>query len=555
MKKRLLLGLLAAPLVLASCGGDTPAESKDPTTSQGDTLPGGESAPASEAGNSQGEQPGASSEQPAASSEPELTRAEKVTALFAKMATGASSTFVDPTYRTLEYYGEDKGVLSIYTDEMIEYGAYNGGVLKIANYGLFQYSYDLDTETVDDYLIYATNTALNISDVVTTTKTLGQVAANVQFAESARTHTFSTSDAAFVTAFAGVVGYGEDTAALYPTKKVEFKVSDDGLSLTNFSLTLSGSTDRNNKDIKEEGFKIEKVGKTIDLGVEDFIANPPSFRAPTNWSAAATSVFGQIATGFSLPFPTGATWASYEDVTTSAGVPTFLFVDYKCGDKTTTYKTQVEAAGFTLNAGETDATQKYYVYEKELAPATDTSNQIMQRLEFIYVPSTGTVTLHPAGQFLVMSQAYEVEETITVDELNGILATKMSYEEADKPILPTFNLGTNGGVVYQDATAEMAAQYPAYDQLFYGVIKIYFATEAEAQAAILALANQLEAAGYEEDVYTEYMYGLDLVFDKTDGSDGVMSYDCFVYGMVAYDDDGNYAGYIMLEIDHSGYAG
>lgn len=547
MKKRLLLGLLAAPLILASCGGDKPADSKDPETSIGD-----QSNP--EQSNSQGGQPGdeSSIDAPTPSSAPELTRAEKVTALFAKMATGASSSFVDPGMATTEYYGETKGMLNFYNDQYLAYGATNGGIAVVPNYGIYQVSYDVETDSVDGAQIFSPNKTLKVSDLTATTKLLGTAAATVTFAESARTHTFSTTDNDFVAAFAALDGYGSDISA-YTTKKVTFNISEDGESLLNMTLDLTGAADKTaNPDVKETGLKIEKVGTTINLDLDVFTSNfAPA--TPTAWSAAAASYLNSLYQGYTLPFLSGATYASIETIGDSNE---FIFMDLGCGDKTVSYGAQLTAAGFKHDA--TDPT----LYTKILEEETETRGAIVQTVNVEYQSAAGTpyAAVYPNGIFEISAYLYAEGTVLSEAGLNQILAAEASYDDPSVSVFPTLNIGSNLGIEWQDATADMQAAYPDTDELLYGIIKVYYATLAEAQAAVTSLTAQFISYGYQDYTADAQAYGYpdDAYLILDDGYDfdyttyDYFEYSCIVRMQIAKDASGNYLGYLLISVDHYG---
>lgn len=542
MKKSLLLTLLAAPLILASCNATPGAQESTPNPTDTSNV-GGESANPGDTQNP-GEQEESEQQQEQSSIPTEITRAEKVTALFAKMATGASSTFVDPTMATTEYYGENLGYLNIYTAAYINAGAYNGGLVIIPNYGAYQYEYDIDADSIAYAQIYSPNTTLKTSDFTYTTKDLGLAAADLKFDETARTHTFSTSDETFCSIIAALDGYGSD-ASYYPTKKVSFNISDDGETINNLKLTMSGATDKTNyPDVAEENLKIEKVGTTVNLEVEVFSTNTTP-TAATAWSTVETNAFAQFYNGFTLPFPTGATYAVMENINEKNE---FVYYDLKCGDKTASYGAQLVAAGFTL----TDASKGRY--EKTLS-APDANPEIRQYVEVSFTATAGTnySELLPYGMFGFSSSIYRVRNsqpgTDTSGDVYDALRQKKTYSDPSLEIMPGIDFGESYvDIEYEDVTDEMAQQYPDYDQLYYAFITLYFDTVEDLQEAFQTIGNALIAAGY------QYIsaYNAFYLEDGMDYSTGT-EYSVVVYVDADIDEEtGLY--YLILEIDHSGYS-
>ncbi len=538
MKKSLLLTLLAAPLILASCNATPGAQESTPN--QPNTS-GVESNPANPGDSENPGEQGQSNIDVLPSTPAEITRAEKVSALFAKMATGASSTFVDPTMATTEYYGENLGYLNIYTQAYLNAGAYNGGIVILPNYGAYQYEYDVDSDDVAYAQIYSPNTTLKTSDFTYTTKDLGLAAANLKFDESARTHTFSTTDETFCSIVAYLDGYGSDANA-YPTKKVSFNISDDGETINSLKLTMSGATDSSYKDVAEENLKIEKVGKTVNLGVEVFATNTTP-TAATSWSAEVTSVFTQLNSAFTLPHPTGATYAVIETINEKNE---FVYYDLKCGDKSSAYGAQLVAAGFTL----TDAAKGRY--EKTLT-ADGANPEIRQYVEVSFTPTAGTnaADIMPYGVFSFSSSVYRVRNTQPGTGPSGgvydDIASLKTYQDPNLEILPGIDFGdTPVDIEFIDATAQAAAQFPDCDQLFYGAIQVFFDSFDDLEEAYYAIAQYLLDVGYEYDQYYE-----DFFIEEGTDATGVMEYIIDITLDYGIDEDTGYY-YLVIIIDHYG---
>lgn len=520
-KSNLLLALLSSSLILASCGNDQPAteSEKENETSQAD-------------GSNE------ASLEPGQTSEPEISvdtrsNADKVKDLFNEMAAGKTSS-IDYNGNTLEFYGEDKGIWTEAPASAED--AKSSGIAVIPNYGIYSVAWD---DTVQEYYlagIMTPNATLKISDVQYTTMDLGEAAKTITFTESSRTHTFSTDDATFCNTLLAVLG-GSSLVSVYGSKKVSFNVNEDGSALTNMSLALSQPTDSQYKAMTVEGMKIYNIGKTSNLDFEVLITNP-GISTRTAWTSYEQQYFAYLHASFTLPFPTGASYAVNVSALEDGS---FYFEDLGCGNRVNTYKAQLEAAGFTQNDGLTDTAKGVYAYEKILVAATANAGAIKEIVMFAWQNDASQAVYYPNGQFIII--AYPMQEVlkITVQELATALASHTMSDGTQYWPDMTFT-GCTGASMddYTDAANSYYGGY--YDFEYYGVVKLYFATEAEAIAAVNYINTQLTKngytagySGYELSTYDPYTYD-----EETAG----------VSAEVAYDDNGNYLGYVEIVIYH-----
>lgn len=528
-KNNLLLALLASSLILASCGDDknNSESGKENETSQ------------------QSDDSNGASGEPGLTSEPEIsvdtrTNEQKVKDLFNLMAEGKSSTIEYSGYIT-EFYGEDKGMWNEVPASDTD--SESSGIAVIPNYGIYSVAFDSDSQEYYFASILTPNTQLNLGDVQYTTTDLGKAAKTVTFTESSRTHTFSTDDATFCSTMLAVLG-GASAANIYATKKVSFNINDDGSALTNMSLELKGSTDtKNYPNQTMEGLKISKIGSTFDLDFELLITNP-DISTKTGWSQYETSFFTTyIHQQFTLPFPTGASYAINEDVLEDDGSISFYFEDLGCGNLVNSYKNQLAAAGFTQNDDQTDLTKGIYCYEKTLVAATTNAGAIKEYALFTWQNDSSAAVYYPNGKFIIIAYARQEVLKMTVAELTTTLSSHTLSDGTQ--YWPSINYGNCTGASLDDQTDYMAAQYPEYPAEFYGIIKLYYATEAEAIAAVSTITGKLTKAGYSyDDTYEKYYLS---VGDYYEGEEVDVSV------IVAYDDNGNYLGYVLIIIDSYSY--
>ena len=518
-KKNLLLALLSSSLILASCGDD-----KD-TSKEG----------SNENGTSQAGDSNVTSGDPTGTSEPEIsvdtrTNQEKVNDLFALMAQGKTSTFEYEGYKT-EYYGNEKGTWTIVPANNEGYTDY--GIAVIPNYGIYQIAFDDDTNEMYLGSIVTPNTALKIGDITYTTKDLGTAAASVAWAESSRTHTFSTTDDTFCGVLMCMLGL-EDYVDSYGGKKASFVVNEAGTAITNLSLALTNPTVTTLKAATIEGMKISKVNETINLDFLDLVANA-TVTTKTGWSQYELAYFTTyIHSAFTLPFPTGASYAINETVTDSGA---FVFMDYGCGNIVNTYKSQVEAAGFTVNTSLTNATTGIYGYEKTLQAAAGTTGAIKEYIMFAWDNDSSKAVMYPNGTFILQAYVAEEETIMTLDEVSTIMST---YALTDGSVYwPDLSMDNCTGVSMKDYTAA-ASQQSQMTFFLYATFKFYFPTVAEANSAVTYITTQLGKIGYYWDSYYEVwcLEYLDYTSYYAEYVDVTVE--------VAYDSNNNYLGYVVM---------
>jgi hypothetical protein len=523
-KKNLLLALLSSSLILASCGDDKAEDKGSNETSQtGDSN---------------------ATSDPVGTSEPEVsvdtrTNEQKVKELFALMAEDKSTTFEYEGCKT-EYFGDTKGIWTVVPAN--DQGYTNSGTAVIPNYGIYSVAFDDEADEMYLSEILSPNTSLKISDTTYTTKDLGTAAAAITWTESSRTHTFNTTDETFCGALMGMLGLGS-YVPYYGSKKASFQVNDAGTALINLTLDISNPTTTELKAIKVDGMKISNVGSTMNLDFEVVFTNP-SITTKTAWNQYELAYMTTyLHPQFTLPFPTGATYAVN---VTALEDGSFYFEDFGCGNIVNSYKSQLEAAGFTVNDEQTNALTGTYCYEKTLAAATSTTYAIKEYVRFAWDNDSSKALYYPNGAFMIIAYpAYDIPK-ITAAQLTSTLRSHTLHDGT--PYWPDVSLGNCTGAQLQDGTAEMTAQYPSYPSEFYGMIKLYYATEADALDAYQTIIGQLTKNGYTlssgkyviTDYYEEDYYS--YVVERVE-----------ITVQVAYDESGNYLGYIQLIIDSYTY--
>ena len=530
-KKNLLLALLSSSLILASCGDDK-AEDKGSKGKGNETSQTGDSNATSD---------------PAGTSEPEIsvdtrTNEQKTKELFALMAQDKSSTFEYDGYTT-EYYGNEKGLWNVVPAN--DQGVTDYGIAVIPNYGIYDVEYDDESDEMYLNSIITPNTALKIDAVAYTTKDLGEAAASAAWSESSRTHTMSTTDVPFCNAMMCMLGLDEDIDS-YGSKKVSFVVNEAGTAITNLSLDLSNPTVSTAKAQKIEGMKISKVGSTINLDFEVLITNA-NITPKTAWNQYEKAFFAQYyGADFNLPFPTGASYAINETLTQNYS---FLFTDYGCGNLVNSYKNQVETAGLTLNTEESDVTLGIYCYDKVITAGTLTTGPITEYILFAWSNDPTQAVMYPNGQFNILAYVKEGELVLTYSQMSTVL-TAHTLDNGES-YWPTMDLSACTSATYNDITDNANAYYyyDGYDFEAYLVIKLYFATEAEAIAAV----DEIKEGLREKKGYSDNSSGTALVLNASSDPYGYTEEYAVCTVKVAYDESGAYLGYVEVTLYHYFY--
>ena len=326
--------------------------------------------------------------------------------------------------------------------------------------------------------------------------------------------------------------------------KVSFNVNETGTALTNMALALTNGTSEGKalKDLTVEGMKISKVNETMNLDFEVLIANS-QITARTAWSQYELTYFTTyIHASFTLPFPTGASYAINEKVTESKA---FVFMDYGCGNIANSYKNQIEAAGFTVNTDITAGNTGVFGYDKVLVAASGNNGPIKEYVMFTWINDSSSANMYPNGVFMIQAYVAQEELKITYSEMNTMLTAHTLNDGT--AYWPSINLANCTGASYQDLTDDANDYYYGYDFELYAVVKLYFATEAEAITAANNINTKLGKEGYADNGYGT------LVLDASEDPYGYSVEKVGATVEVAYDENGNYLGYVEIVLYHYSY--
>ena len=529
-KNNLLLALLASSLILTSCGGDdtktNESQSEDTTSQSGDSNA----------------TPGASSEEAPQTSVDNRTNLQKAADLFAELEAGKSSTITFTGNEKVEYYGNDKGAMFF---DLSGQSTYDQGYAVVPNFGLYTVISTVVNQKTTYFLseILTPNTALKIGDLIDTTKDLGAAAKTATWKESSRTHTISTEDTTFGDTLLSVLGYGP-YAEYYGAKKTSFVVNEEGTSLLGMSLELGSPTEAGTaqnapQTYKFEGLKISDIGTTYNLDLDVLISNP-GIAARSAWTQEETDYFATMHASFTLPFPGTGSYAINTSATKTGG---FMYEDLGCGNIVNAYKTKLTTAGFEADDATTNAAQGIFGYTKTLVAAQGNVGAIKEYVQFAWMNSTNTATVYPNGRFVLVASVIQEEVRITISELTTSLSS-YTLDADGTAWWPSMTIEGCTGATLEDTTDAVNAtsSYTTYDLALEG--KLYFATEAEAIAAVNTINGQLGKNGY-TDIYLSYYGCMSL---EIDDSYGYYTETVDVYAQVAYDENGNYLGYVRLVI-------
>lgn len=532
MKKQLLL--LSLGLLLASCGT------------------GANSTPASQPA---GESEGTSSSEslPPAEESSEKTKADTLKELFAAMASTGICSYNDGM-ATSTYLGGDKGMLYVLGTRYQTVGMPIGyGISRLPNYGLVSYYYQNDTAGVDasSLEIVSPNKAVTFEDYDNSVKELGECGKVVTFTESARTHTFTTTDEDFVNALLVLDG-NESLIDVYPTVKATVTLNDEGTEMT-LGYILDGHATETK--VSNTGMTISNVGTAKNTNVETFLASNPTITKPTAWSTDVIEALSSLKEGFTLPFPAGATIAASMPMSSLGNGIVNLFRDLGSGNISAAYGAALVAAGFVAEPDFNDPTNGLTGYSKVLNEAEGLQGKTTLYVVLRFTATTGeNAKFYPNGIFDILLLAETEPAVVTAAQLNTELSQYKRHWAPTTNVFPTLDFGTNATKIeYMNQTEEYEAEineyyaYYGYDVTFSfeisAAVNVYYPTLAEANAAVTALGTTFTAAGYNASATSAGVYQLS---DPTQAS----NYMALASVEVAKSQTGAYAGYISMELDY-----
>ena len=178
-------------------------------------------------------------------------------------------------------------------------------------------------------------------------------------------------------------------------------------------------------------------------------------------------------------------------------------------------------------------------------PATTTVGPLKEIVMFTWLNDASQAVYYPNGQFIVIAYPKQEVLKMSVAELTTLLTSKTLSDGTQ--YWPDMTYDNCTGAAVQDLTEEAYDYYYyyGYETNYYGVINLYYATEAQAIAAANYINTQLGKNGYTAN--TSYgTYTLSTTDPYTYDSETVLVW----AAEVAYDDNGNYLGYVEIVIWH-----
>jgi hypothetical protein len=488
MKKLTSAALLSLALLLSACGKGGESTPVDTSAEATDS-----SAISSDSGTEE-------------SSVEEETSAQKVKNLFTTLATTNNGTYVSAGYFT-EYHYE--GGMFHLLDSSVRTSYWGYGEAKIDNYGIAQFGYTNDTMGVDADRCYivSPNTNITYRDYNHILADLGESGKNIEFTEASRSHTFSTTDAEFIQSLCDLDGLGFDGVAdEFTTIKAYFNLTDDGKGFEKIGYSLKGSKS-GYRDLEYANCSLTDIGTTkINAKVDAFLKTNPTFAPATGWDAETLAYIESQAPGFTLPFPSGTSYAYSMPADAEEGL---IYSDLGCGNKNTAYGAVITGLGFTLDTQNSQTANGLYIYTKEIAAASGVHGAKTAIIATMYQTATGdAATLYPNGVWNVyfFVQQDSAVENVSLADVNAEFASKKLPSNPSASILPTLTL-TEGytKIDFIDATDEFISSMSTY-AAYYGLtisfsycycaeVHVYY-PEASVDAAIADLGAQLIAAGY-----------------------------------------------------------
>ena len=491
MKKLTSAALLSLALLLSACGkggestpADTSAEATDST------------AISSDSGTEE-------------SSVEEETSAQKVKNLFTTLATTNNGTYVSAGYFT-EYHYE--GGMFHLLDSSVRTTYWGYGEAKIDNYGIAQFGYTNDTMGVDADMCYIVSPNTNISyrDYNHILADLGESGKNIEFTEASRSHTFSTTDAEFIQSLCDLDGLGFDGVAdEFTTIKAYFNLTDDGKGFEKIGYSLKGSKS-GYRDLEYANCSLTDIGTTkINTKVDAFLKTNPTFAPATGWDAKTLAYIESQASGFTLPFPSGTSYAYSMPADDEEGL---IYSDLGSGNKNTAYGAVITGLGFTLDTQNSQTANGLYIYTKEIAAASGVHGAKTAIIATMYQTATGdAATLYPNGVWNVyfFVQQDSAVENVSLADVNAEFASKKLLTTPTASILPALTLPEGCTKIdFIDATADTLSDLQEYIEVLaaygytitvtycYAAEVHFYYPEASADDVVANLKAQLVAAGF-----------------------------------------------------------
>ena len=547
MKKLTSAALLSLALLLAACQnpGDTPASSAENTDSVSTSLE-SDSAATSQADTS------------------EETLADKVKALFTTLAETNNGTYTSKGYFTEQHFGD--GMLHLLdSSKRTTYWGY--GEAKVANFGIAQFLYTNDTMGVDteNVSIVSPNTALTYKDYNHILADLGESGKNITFAESSRTHTFSTNDEEFIQSLVDLDQLGiDDVADEFTEIKAFFNLSEDGKSFEEIGYSLKGPKSDNYNDIAYSGCSLTNIGTTAkNSKVDAYVKSNPTFSPATAWDADTMAYIAQSAgsVSFTLPFPAQTSYAYSMPANSSNGM---IYADLGSGNKNTAYGQALVAAGFELDNENSSAADNFFVYSKTITERQGLQGAKIALVGLSYSTATDeAATIYPNGIWSVyfLVQTETSFENVTLADVNTELQSHKLISNPATPIVPTFTLLDGYTKIdYLDTGAD-TAEYLEYMASYYGLtitvdacfgaeIHVYY-PEASADDAVANVISQVTAAGFTQETNTS---GQPIEGSYSSNADATADASLEVSVAKALDSTtGAYKGFIYIAVTHLKY--
>lgn len=492
MKKLTSAALLSLALLLSACGKGGESTPVDTSAEATDS-----SAISSDSGTEE-------------SSVEEETSAQKVKNLFTTLATTNSGTYVSAGYFT-EYHYE--GGMFHLLDSSVRTSYWGYGEAKIDNYGIAQFGYTNDTMGVDADMCYivSPNTNITYRDYNHILADLGESGKNIEFTEASRSHTFSTTDAEFIQSLCDLDGLGFDGVAdEFTTIKAYFNLTDDGKGFEKIGYSLKGSKSGKYRDLEYANCSLTDIGTTkINAKVDAFLKTNPTFSPATGWDAETLAYIESQAPGFTLPFPSGTSYAYSMPADAEEGL---IYSDLGCGNKNTAYGAVITGLGFTLDTENSQTANGLYIYTKEIAAASGVHGAKTAIIATRYQTATGdAATLYPNGVWNVyfFVQQDSAVENVSLADVNAEFASKKLLTTPTASILPALTLPEGCTKIdFIDATADTLSDLQEYIAVLanygytitvtycYAAEVHFYYPEASADDVVANLKAQLVAAGF-----------------------------------------------------------
>lgn len=398
----------------------------------------------------------------------------------------------------IEYHKEDEHKTTYYNLNNKAYYNHDdesdlfGGLLYQKDQGFVQFRQNVETRNVLVGPFYSTSLEHDISDIYDVV--IENILNSKWVVNSENSLEFLTSDYFAIATGCNFTGYAYSANLEAPENIIIRYSSRDSFYIDiNFSVIYYDT--EKGEMVKEPG--LCTLGVTVSDAhneeLEAYIEEPTYiYEVPTSWSETDESYFNRVY-GIVPPFPTGASYSFYFDEDNDYRGSYLYVTDYASGDISSSYRTQLEGAGF-VQVGN-DNNHYRYVYEKGLKI---TNYDVYLKYRFPTSSYNGKTYgfYYPRGEMYIEYIMTTETSVNTVKRYN-----KFVQDMVGPNVLPSLTFGSEvtavTGFKYTEG-AEYKFRQPQETEF-------HIASYADAMIDFNDFTNDLKSFGYTEVVYNSIM--------------------------------------------------